>query len=160
MNNLVDNQERCTLHYNLKTEIMTITQFNKSNIKALRVELNDAMQSLSDKYGVKVNAGNASFSDNEVTFKLKLNILNEDGLALTQKAENFEFVKGRYGLGHLSIGDSVKLGSDTYVLSGFNNRASKNQIEISDLKNNKSYGCTVRAILLQNPPTVVITSAI
>tara|TARA_R110000782_G_scaffold129368_1_gene220972 strand:- start:279 stop:674 length:396 start_codon:yes stop_codon:yes gene_type:complete len=130
---------------------MTITQFNKSNIRALRVELNEAMKSLSDKYGVKVHAGNASFSTNEVTFKLTLNVLNENGLALTQNAEYFELVKEGYGLGHFSIGDSVRLGSDTYVLSGFNNRASKNQIEISDLKNNKTYGCTVAAILLQNP---------
>jgi hypothetical protein len=139
---------------------MTITQFNKSNIRALRAELNEAMQSLSEKYGVKVHAGNASFSDNEVTFKLKLNVLNENGLALTQNAENFELVKKGYGLEHLSIGDSVKLGSDTYVLSGFNNRASKNQIEISDLKNNKSYGCTVAAILLQNPSYAVINRPI
>jgi hypothetical protein len=132
-----------------KTETMTITQFNKSNIKALRVDLNEAMQSLSDKYGVKIHAGNASFSSNEVTFKVHLNVLNENGLALTKKAEHFELMKDGVGLGHLSIGDSVKLSGDSYILSGWNNRASKFQIEVS--KNNESYSCSVTSLLLQNP---------
>lgn len=137
---------------------MTITQFDKSNIRALRIELNAAMQSVSDKYGVKIHAGNASFSSNEVTFKVKLNILNENGLALTQNAENFELVKDANGLSHLSIGDSVTLSGASYILSGFNNRASKNQIEVS--KNNESYSCTVETLLMQNPATIIITSAV
>ena len=53
---------------------MTFTKFDRANLKALRTE----MQAVMDKYGVKSNlkieVGNMSFGDAEVSIKIKATI--------------------------------------------------------------------------------------
>jgi lipopolysaccharide export system protein LptA len=66
-----------------------VTEFNKNNIKALRVEMDKAMQSISKKYGIEMQTGNASFSGNEVTFKVNANTVGSDGAAITKEAKPF-----------------------------------------------------------------------
>ena len=42
-----------------------ITEFNKANLKALRVELEAAHKAIEKKFGIQLKAGNISFSGNE-----------------------------------------------------------------------------------------------
>ena len=65
----------------VKTEITT---FNKANLQVLRTEIDNALKAVENKFGIKLHAGNASFSGNEVTFKLKGNTLSEGCEAITQ----------------------------------------------------------------------------
>lgn len=60
---------------------MKVSKFDRSNISALRNEINSTLSQLAAKYGIKIEAGSASFLDSEVTFKLKCTTTNEDGEA-------------------------------------------------------------------------------
>ena len=40
---------------------MTISNFDKATVKALRIAMNTALASVESEYGIKINAGNASF---------------------------------------------------------------------------------------------------
>ena len=125
-----------------------LTEFNRNNIKALRVEMDKAMQSISKKYGIEIQTGNASFSGNEVTFKVKANTVGSDGTAITKEAKQFELEKGLHGLGHLSVGDTIYIQGNPYILNGFNRRARKAPIQFSNHKGN--YKCSVQMVKNEN----------
>ena len=125
-----------------------ITDFNRANIKALRVEMDKAMQSISTKYGIEIETGNASFSGNEVTFKVKANTVGADGTAITKEAKQFELEKEIHGLGHLSVGDTIIIQGNPYILNGLNRRASKAPIQFSNSKG--SYKCSIQMVKNEN----------
>ena len=132
----------------------TIKQFDKSNLQALRVEMDKALQAISNKYGITIKAGNASYSGNECTFKVKLNTFAADGTVITKEAKNWDLYKKLThgpldGLKHLSVGDTITISGNTYILSGWNTRARKAPVNFTDL-NGKGYKCSVRMLANEN----------
>ena len=131
-----------------------IQQFNKANLQDLRVEMDNALKSLEKKFGITIKAGNASFSSNECTFKVKLNTTSTDGAVITKEAKTWDLYKGLThgpldGLKHLSVGDKITISGNTYILSGFNTRAKKAPINFTDL-NGRGYKCSVRMLANEN----------
>ena len=51
---------------------MKITEFNKSNLKELRISLNEILKAFEAKHGLNVEFGTISFSGQEFTTKLKV----------------------------------------------------------------------------------------
>ena len=47
-----------------------ITSFDKTNLKNVRVAINEALASVEKQFGIKLDIGNISFSDNQFTTKL------------------------------------------------------------------------------------------
>ena len=126
-----------------------INQFEKNNLKTLRVEMDLALASISKRFGITIETGNASFTANEVTFKVKCNTLGSDGDAITKEAEAFERQKNYIGLGHLSVNDKIQIQGSTYILKGYNTRARKAPIQFS--KGNSNYKCSIQMLLQSNP---------
>ena len=131
-----------------------IQQFNKANLQDLRVEMDNALKSLEKKFGITIKAGNASFSGNECTFKVKLNTTSTDGTVITKEAKTWDLYKGLThgpldGLKHLSVGDKITISGNTYILSGFNTRAKKAPINFTDLSG-RGYKCSVRMLANEN----------
>lgn len=125
---------------------MEINKFNRSTVKGLRVEMDAALAEISKKYGIKISTGNASFTGDEVTFKVKANVIDsETGNVLTQEAKNFEIYKNSIGLSSLSVGDTIKLRGKSYTITGYNTRARKSPIGIKDASG-RSYKCSVDMI--------------
>jgi hypothetical protein len=67
-----------------------ITTFDNNNLKGLRVEMDLALRAISNKYGITIKTGNASFSGNECTFKVKLNTTSTDGTVITKEAKTWD----------------------------------------------------------------------
>ena len=131
-----------------------VTNFDKANLQALRVEMDKALQAISNKYGITIKTGNASFSGNECTFKVKLNTTSTDGTVITKEAKTWDLYKGLThgpldGLKHLSVGDKITISGNTYILSGFNTRAKKAPINFTDLSG-RGYKCSVRMLANEN----------
>ena len=76
-----------------------ITNFDKPTIKAIRVAMDDALAQVEKAYGIKISTGNARFSGNEVTFKVKANTVTSSGSAITKEAQMFDIVKHQEGIG-------------------------------------------------------------
>ena len=132
----------------------TIKQFDNNNLQALRVEMDIALQAISNKYGITIKAGNASFSGNECTFKVKLNTQGTDGTVITKEAKSWDLYKGLAngpldGLSHLNIGDTIYIQGSPYILSGYNTRARKAPINFTDSLG-RGYKCSVRMLTLEN----------
>ena len=66
---------------------MKVTNFDKPTIKAIRQAMDQALATVADEYGITINTGNARFSGNEVTFKVKANTVDSaTGNAITKEA--------------------------------------------------------------------------
>ena len=126
-----------------------IKQFNKANLQELRVEIDSALKYCEKKFGITIKAGNASFSGNECTFKVKLNTTGADGTAITKEAKAWDIYKGMHGLDHLNIGDKITIQGTPYILTGYNSRARKAPINFKDYFNN-SYKCSVQMLANEN----------
>jgi|TARA_R110002167_G_scaffold100645_1_gene262549 hypothetical protein len=126
-----------------------IKQFDKSNLQALRVEMDKALQAISNKYGITIKAGNASYSGNECTFKVKCNTKATDGTVITKEAMDWDRHKGFHGMDHLSVGDNITIQGTTYILSGFNTRARKAPVNFKDTLG-RGYKCSVRMLANEN----------
>ena len=126
-----------------------IKQFDKTNLQSLRLEMDKALQAISNKYGITIKAGNASFSGNECTFKVKLNTKGTDGTVITKEAKDFDRYKGLHGMDHLSVGDTIYIQGSPYILTGFNTRARKAPINFTNSVGS-GYKCSVRMLLNEN----------
>ena len=129
---------------------MKVTNFDKPTIKAIRMAMDQALATVANEYGITINTGNARFSGNEVTFKVKANTMGEGGQVNTKEAQMFELVKNQEGLGHLSVGDTVTLQGKSFILKGFNTRARKSPIQIEDMQG-RGYKCSVSMLKMYNP---------
>ena len=127
-----------------------ITNFDKPTIKAIRVAMDDALAQVEKAYGIKISTGNARFSGNEVTFKVKANTVTSGGKAITKEAQMFDIVKHQEGLGHLSVGDTVTLQGKSFTITGYNTRARKSPINIEDMQG-RGYKCSVSMLKMYNP---------
>ena len=128
---------------------MKVTNFDKPTIKAIRMAMDQALATVASEYGITINTGNARFSGNEVTFKVKANTTSSDGVANTKEADNFELYKNSIGLGWLEVGDQIMLQGKYFTLKGYNTRARKSPIQIED-SNGRGYKCSVEMVKMYN----------
>ena len=128
---------------------MKVTNFDKPTIKAIRHAMDNALAQVATEYGITINTGNARFSGNEVTFKVKANTTSSDGVANTKEADNFELYKNQIGLGWLEVGDRILLQGKYFTLKGYNTRARKSPIQIEDAQG-RGYKCSVEMVKMYN----------
>ena len=128
---------------------MKVTNFDKPTIKAIRMAMDNALATVEKEYGITISTGNARFTGNEVTFKVKANTMGEGGTANTKEADNFELYKHTIGLGWLSVGDQIMLQGKYFTLKGYNTRARKSPIQIEDTQG-RGYKCSVEMVKMYN----------
>ena len=129
---------------------MKVSNFDKPSIKAIRLAMDAALAKVSKEYGIKISTGNARFSADEVTFKVKANTIGTGGVVKTKEAQAWDLYANMNGLGHLSVGDSVQLQGKSFTIKGYNTRARKSPINIED-HNGRGYKCSVSMLLMYNP---------
>ena len=127
-----------------------VTNFDKPTIKAIRMAMDTALAKVEKDYGITISTGNARFSGNEVTFKVKANTLNSTGSANTKEAQMFDIYKNTVGIGHLNVGDTITLQGKSFILKGYNTRARKSPINIEDIQG-RGYKCSVDMLKMYNP---------
>lgn len=75
-----------------------INQFDKTNLRALRVDLQNALDIIGAKYGIAMKAGNASYQANSANWKLELATIGENGAVASPERESFLASAVFYGL--------------------------------------------------------------
>ena len=128
---------------------MKVQQFTRVNIKGLRNEIDEALDQVAKKYGITISAGNCTFSGNEANFKLKLNTIGEGGTVITRESQMWDLYKSRTNCSHLNVGDKIKIQGNSYTLSGYNTRAKKAPIQITDSKGN-GFKCSIEMLNIYN----------
>ena len=128
---------------------MKVTNFDKPTIKAIRMAMDNALAKVEKEYGITISTGNARFSGNEVTFKVKANTQSADGTVNTKEAQMWDLYAPTHGLGHLKVGDTINLQGKSFTIAGYNTRARKSPINITDA-NGRGYKCSVQMVKMYN----------
>ena len=111
--------------------------------------MDEALAKVSKEYGIKISTGNARFSSDEVTFKVKANVIGTGGIVKTKEAQAWDLYAKHEGLGHLSVGDTIQLQGKSFTIAGYNTRARKSPINITD-SNGRGYKCSVAMVKMYN----------
>lgn len=121
-------------------------KFNRDTCGLLRSEINAALKAVGEKHGVLVEAGNASFSDDFVNFKLRVSAKAEDGSVVSQEATDFKRFASLYGFFADDLGKEYSVRGKSYAIAGLKNRSRTMPI-IGRAKDGKLYKFTVESVL-------------
>jgi hypothetical protein len=119
---------------------MTKFTDDHKRIKAIRVSLNEAFESVEDAYGIKLNIGNISFTATTFTTKLEASIVGEDGIVEDKQRSDFKTYATLHRLDPDWLDKEITLKGRVFRVTGLNTKASKNTIRIEDTEG-RSYGC-------------------
>lgn len=112
-----------------------MTRFTKAEVQKLRKELNEAMNAVAEKYGARANIGNISFGiDVSAKFNISRISENEHGEYVHSKeAQAFlNRAESEFGLKKDVLNEPCKYKGKTYVITGYNTRAKRYPIEITE----------------------------
>ena len=107
-------------------------KITRTFLKELREQINRKLKSVAEEHEIEINCGNCSYGNNEATFKLKINIKNEDGKVMTAEYENLvelAFMRG------FDVNGIYDLNGRKVSLEGYNYRAKKYPLQVMDLEN-------------------------
>lgn len=117
---------------------MIISTFDKETIRAIRVDLNNALKEVAAKYGMAIGAGDASFNAMTATYKLVCAIGVEPQDSPTMGQYTLELKKMHPLLfPDLKLDARYSLGSGVYEIVGYNSRARKHPMLLRNIANNK-----------------------
>jgi len=127
-----------------------IKTINREACKILRDVMNEALQEVAEKMGVKIEVGNASFTSSNITFKVSVATTNDDGTVNSKEAEAFKTYAFRWGLSPDDLNKTFVSGGKTYKITGASPRASRFPIlaeRVPDGKGFKFPADTVKRLL-------------
>jgi len=115
-----------------------IKGMNLTVAKKIRKEIDSFIPSIQKKTGLNVDLGNASYSDDEITFKLTLRLANALPKEEKSLISHNEYRKVYSFLMELDLNKTYDSGNGkSYRLTGYKPRASKKPFIITDQNNNQ-----------------------
>ena len=118
-----------------------LKEFNKPALNKLRSEMQSQFAELEKKFGIKLQVGSMSYSSNEVSVKVKANIISDDGTVVSKEAKAWDLYAQMGGFDHLKVGDKIYLSGEVLTIKGYNARASKLPIQIENAQG-QSFKCS------------------
>ena len=100
--------------------------FDRSKVKLIREVVQNELDKLGEKLKLKFNLGSASFTSNNIHFKMEVAGFGEDGKAVTSEMEMFKRYAMMYGLKPDDLGKQFNSwNGNTYTITGLSTRRSK-----------------------------------
>lgn len=117
----------------------------KTEAKNLHSDLTNAIQSVLNKYNLRLTSNSLRFGEREVKLSLGMEQLNADG---THKADDYteNWLRHEFSLSGIKnipstiVGSKVKsFSGETFIITGYNRRAQKYPIEAQNVKTGQMY---------------------
>jgi hypothetical protein len=112
-----------------------MTMITKTTIQLLRDDVNAALAAVASKHGLAIRAGNATYNENAVTFKLVCSTVSDGGRPMTPQATAYAQLAGVMNWAPLF--STIKVGIDEYTVVGYNARARKQPVIVE--RNGKQF---------------------
>lgn len=97
--------------------------FDRAKVRDVRERLTQSLEQTAKVMGVAIKVGRATFSDNNITFKVEVAAIGEDGEVQSREAENFKLYAYRYGLKPEDLGKTFQYGRREYTIVGCSPRS-------------------------------------
>lgn len=118
-------------------------EFTKKEFTSFRNDVEEALKSLEEKYGVTIDVGHISYSEFDFTAQLK--VTKNDGKTDGRKLL-FEQYCRLYGFEPEDYERELNLSGKVFKLVGFNPRSPKNCCSIYCEADNGTYKCSAEAV--------------
>lgn len=120
-----------------------ITTFDRKNLPALRADINDALKALGEKYGISVQAGNASFQANNATFKLVCQVGEDKSIRdlKDDKAADALTLYQKLSFPDLRLDVNYQIGKEVFKITGYNTRGRTQPMLIQNIKTGSNHKC-------------------
>ena len=117
------------------------TTIDKNLLKLLREDINAALKAVGEKHGVQLSAGGCSFLPTTATFKLEVQTISSNGVAITREMADLRnpLTLSMYRLTEAHLTQTFKSGGRTFVLAGYRHKASKNPFLAKCFEDGKNY---------------------
>lgn len=106
--------------------------FDKAAVQKLRKEINKALEPLAKAHNLSIAATNATFTANDINFKLQVLTTERDGKPRDMDAEAFLDNAERIGLKKEHLNAPITLRGVEFTVVGYRPKARKNPIVIRD----------------------------
>jgi hypothetical protein len=117
-----------------------ITSIDKTVARKLGAEVEAAIKTVAEKYGLTVDVRGGTFTENDYTPKVTLKVIGAD------KA-TFEQYASWYGLTGDDFGAVFTLNREQFRITGINTRAPKFAIKVARVKDGKGFKAPTEAVL-------------
>jgi len=124
---------------------MKINQFDRSNLRQINSEIEQAMKEVAAKYGLEVKIGNTRFSSSNASSKFELMTISQSGEVMTKEALDFNRYKSYKGI-RANLGDSFQLDGKTYTIAGYKARSHKYPILAKCTEDGKTYKLPINLV--------------
>jgi hypothetical protein len=123
-----------------------ISSFDSNNLKQLRTEIDAALKTVQQKYGVRLSIGTISYDGVKATSRLTMIAVGDPTTAADPKAtmlakaqSDFNKYASSFGLKPEQYGATFKYGRDTYKLAGLKPGSPKYSILATNVSNGTTY---------------------
>lgn len=104
--------------------------FDRQTVRQYRQLMETVLKPLGEKLGVSISVGNASFTANNIRFKLEVAKVGDTGEVINKDAEAFSYNAVKYGLQPSDLNRTFRFQGTTYKIVGCRPRSWKNPILI------------------------------
>lgn len=118
---------------------MTITKFDKTSIKALAAQIVEELVELGKEEGLSIERGNASFDATSCELKLKIAIVDEDGIVQSRERNEFKMLCKMYNLVPDDLGRKFIFRGTTYRVTGLKGNSRKNPIMVDRMTDGRGF---------------------
>jgi len=99
--------------------------FDRDRVRLLRQQLEAHLKTLADNLDLNIQVGRATFTPNNVTFKMEIAKINNDGVVVNRAVTDFERCALLYGLKPDDLNRTFVMDGKTYKIVGLKTRRSK-----------------------------------
>jgi len=124
---------------------MKITEFNKTNLKTLRADIDAALAKVAADHGIDLQLGKISFDATSFSAPLKATVADLP-LEKTKAGAQFLLYCKEYGFAKTDLGREFEYAGGTMRLIGFNLSNPKNMVMLSKVGTDKTYRAAEKAI--------------
>ena len=121
-----------------------VTTFNRQNIRQINSEIEAALKSIANKYGVEVKLGNTRFTGANFTTKVQVATVGEGGITMSKEATDFNRYKNSLGI-NMDLGQEFERSGKTYTIVGLKPRSRQYPV-LAKCSDGKTYKLPVNLV--------------
>jgi len=123
-----------------------IKTFDRTNLQALRGELNAAVSAIAERHGIAIQCGRCGFSPENATLKLELSVKTPEGAVVSRERKDYTDFAEVYGLDPAWLDKTFVTGGETYKITGLRPKGRKRPVLCQQLANGKTFVFPVDAV--------------
>jgi len=118
---------------------------DRNTVKMISNDIEKALGDVANKYNVVINRGNASFTSDNMTLKLNVSTIGNDGNVMTKEATDFNTYASMNGVTK-SLGDIITHGGHNYKLVGWKPRSKKYPVLVEKITTGKKFKFSISLV--------------